>query len=54
MIDGKNVFDQTINSMNKTFENIRKNGTGQEDDNWLFVRLFLFQRPLQNNCNRFK
>ena len=24
MIDGKNVFDQPINSMTKTYENIRK------------------------------
>ena len=29
MIDGKNVFDQPINSMNKTYENIRKIATGQ-------------------------
>ena len=32
MIDGKNVFDQPINSMTKTYENIRKIGTGQGDD----------------------
>ena len=32
MIDGKNVFDQTINSMTKTYENIRKIATGQGDD----------------------
>ena len=32
MIDGKNVFDQPMNSMNKTYENIRKNATGQGDD----------------------
>ena len=29
MIDGKNFFDQPINSMNKTYENIRKIATGQ-------------------------
>ena len=28
MIDGKNLFDQPINSMTKTYENIRKIGTG--------------------------
>ena len=33
MIDGRNFFDQTINSMTKTYENIRKIATGQGDDN---------------------
>ena len=32
MIDGKNFFDQPINSMTKTYENIRKIATGQGDD----------------------
>ena len=32
MIDGKNFFDQPINSMNKTYKNIRKIATGQGDD----------------------
>ena len=32
MIDGRNFFDQPINSMNKTYENIRKNATGKRDD----------------------
>ena len=32
MIDGKNVFDQPINSDLKTYEIIRKIATGQEDD----------------------
>ena len=57
MIDGKNFFDQPINSNIKTYENIRKIATGQGDGylyNWLFVRLFLIQRSLQNNCNRSK
>ena len=31
MIDGKNFFDQPINSMAKTYENIRKIATGQGD-----------------------
>ena len=31
MIDGKNYFDQPINSMAKTYENIRKITTGQGD-----------------------
>ena len=32
MIDGRNFFDQPINSMNKTYENIRKIATGRGDD----------------------
>ena len=32
MIDGKNFFDQPINSKLKTYENIRKIATGQGDD----------------------
>ena len=42
MNDGKNFFNQLINSDLKTYENNRKIATGQGDDyNWLFVRLFL-------------
>ena len=59
MIDGKNFFDQPINSMTKVYENIRKIAIGDGYTmgwlyNWLFVRLSLFQRSLQINCNRFK
>ena len=32
MTDGKNFFDQPINSMTKTYENIREIATGQGDD----------------------
>ena len=32
MIDDRNFFDQLINSINKTYENIRKTTTGQRDD----------------------
>ena len=32
MIDGRNFFDQPINSMTKTYKNIRKVSTGQGDD----------------------
>ena len=32
MIDGRNIFDQPINSMNKTYENIRKIAFGKGDD----------------------
>ena len=31
MIDGRNLFDQPINSMIKTYKNIRKIATGQGD-----------------------
>ena len=48
MIDGENFFDQPINSMTKAYENIGKVTTVQTGllYNWLFVRLFLFQRSL--------
>ena len=32
MIDGRNFFDQPINGMSKTYENIRKIATGKGDD----------------------
>ena len=32
MIDGKNFFDQPIKNGKVTYENIRKNATGQGDD----------------------
>ena len=32
MIDGKNFFDQPLNSMTKTYKNIRKITIGQGDD----------------------
>ena len=32
MIDGRNFFDQPINSMNKTYKNISKIATGKADD----------------------
>ena len=32
MIDGRNFFDPQINSMSKTYENIRKIAIGKRDD----------------------
>ena len=32
MIDGRNFFDEPINSMGKTYENIRRIATGKGDD----------------------
>ena len=32
MINGRNLFNQPLNGMTKTYENIRKNATGQGDD----------------------
>ena len=32
MVDGRNFFDQPINSMNETYESIRKIATGKGDD----------------------
>ena len=52
MIDGRNVFDQPINSMNKTYENIRKIATGKGDD--YKTGCILFQRKLQNDSNKSK
>ena len=37
MIDGKSFFDQPINDMIKTYENIRKITMGQKDDYTLVV-----------------
>ena len=54
MIDEKNFFDQPINNNLKTYESIRKIATGQDDYTILFfVRLYLFQKLLQNDCSRF-
>ena len=39
MIDGRNFFDQPINSMNKTYENIRKIRL----HNWLIGNYFYFK-----------
>ena len=32
MTDGRNIFDQPINSITKTYKNIREIATGQRDD----------------------
>ena len=32
MTDGRNIFDQPLNSITKTYKNIRKIATGQRDD----------------------
>ena len=42
MINGRNVFDQLINSMIKTYENIRKIATGKGDD---YATGFLLDYP---------
>ena len=42
MIDGRNVFDKPINSMNKTHENIRRIATGKRDD---YTTGFLLDYP---------
>ena len=53
MIDGRNFFDQPINSMSKTYENIRKIATGKGDDytTGCLLDYPFFQRKLQNDCN---
>ena len=32
MIDGRNFFDQPVKNNLKTYDNVQKNATGQEDD----------------------
>ena len=55
MIDGKNFFDQPTNIINKTWKYYKNcYGSRRWLYNWLFVRLFLFQRKLQIDCNRSK
>ena len=46
MIECKNFFDQPINSMTKTYENIRKIATGQGDD---YTTGCLLDYPYFNN-----
>ena len=48
MIDSKNRFDQQINSNLKTYENIRKIATGQEDD--YTTSCLLDYSYFNNNC----
>ena len=53
MVDGRSFFDQPINSMNKTYENIRKIATGKGDD---YTTGCLLDYPYfkENDCNRSK
>ena len=47
VIDGRNFFDQPINNMNKTYDNIRKIATGKGDDYTIGCLLdYPFQRKL--------
>ena len=55
MTDGKNFFDQPINSDLKTYENIIKVATGQGDDYTTGCLLdYIYFKLLQNDCGRFK
>ena len=55
MIDGKNFFDQPVKDTKVKYENARKIATGQGDDYTAGCLLdYLFQKLLQNDCNRFK
>ena len=56
MIDGRNIFDQPITSMNKTYENIRKSTTGKWDDYTAGCLLdySYFKKKFQNDCSRSK
>ena len=55
-INGKNVFDQPINSHFKRYENIRRIATGQGDDcttGCLLDYSYLKKKKIQDDCNRF-
>ena len=52
MIDGKNLFDQPINSKLKTYENIRKIATGKGED--YKTGVFLDYSYFKDDCNRYK
>ena len=52
MIDGKNLFDQPINSKLKIYENIRKIATGKGED--YKTGVFLDYSYFKDDCNRFK
>ena len=55
MVDRKNFFDQPINSMAETYENIGKIAIGQEDDYKTGCLLDYFKKKKKkNDCNRFK
>ena len=55
MIDGRNSFDQSIKNDLKTYDNITKIATRQEDDYTTGCLLdYPFQKILQINCTRFK
>ena len=57
MIDGRNFFDQPIKNDLKIHDNtiaIGCDGSTWWLHNCIFIRLSLFQKILQTNCNRFK
>ena len=57
MIDGRNFFDQPIKNDLKIYDNtiaIGCDGSRWWLHNCIFIRLSLFQKIPQINCNRFK
>ena len=56
MSDGRNCFDPPINSMSKTYENVRKIATRKGDDftTGCLLAYPYFKKKLQNDCNRSK
>ena len=51
MIDGRNFFDQPINSMIKTYENIRKIAAGQGDDCTTGCLVFINEDVIIEQCS---
>ena len=57
MIDERNVFDQPVKNDLKTFDNIKKTATGQDDEHLIGCLLdysYFKENYKQINCNRFK
>ena len=57
MIDERNVFDKPVKNDLKTFDNIKKTATGQDDKypiSYLLDYSYFKENYKQINCNRFK
>ena len=56
MIDNRKLFDQPVNRMTKTYENIRRITTGKGDvyTTGCLLDYTYFKKKLQNDRKRFK
>ena len=55
-IDGRNLFDQSINDLIKKYDEVRKMSIGQGDDymTGCLLAFAYFEKKLQINCSWFK